>query len=56
MSPIAVSDFSDPATDSRVADLLDGLAADTLVVPDTSRRRRLRELLRPEANGDQDTW
>ena len=55
MSPIAVPDLSDQETDEFVASTLEELKPRT-EVPSPRRRGKLRELLRPQANGDQDAW
>ena len=47
--------LSTPEVDQRVTDAL-GRVDQSAQLPSARRRRRLRDLLRPEANGDQDTW
>ena len=56
MSPTTVPDLSSPEVDERVADTIEGLATEPVTLPDDRQRRRLREILDPQANGDQDTW
>lgn len=56
MSPLAVPELSDPDTDDFVTSTLEDLKSRKEDVPSPRRRGRLRELLRPQANGDQDAW
>ena len=56
VSPTTIPDLSDPAADRRITETLEGLATDQSAKLDAPSRRRLREILMPQANGDQDTW
>lgn len=56
MSPVATPELSDTEVDRFVASALDEVSTPVEALPSPERRRRLREILRPKANGDQDAW
>lgn len=58
MSPVAIPELSDQTTDAALRAALSQVEskptnAKTLT---PGRKQRLRELLKPQANGEQDTW
>ncbi len=56
MIPNAIPNLSNPMADHEVDEILESQSTAPHQLPEPDRLRKVRELVSPQMNGDQDVW